>query len=65
MMESKNANKITVRSLVLGTLFAGLFAIMTVYFENATRLYTTANQVPLLPYILLVLAVLLLALRNL
>ena len=59
MMESKNANKITVRSLVLGTLFAGLFAIMTVYFENATRLYTTANQVPLLPYILLVLAVLL------
>jgi len=59
MMKSKSTNRITIRSLVLGTVFAGLFAILTVYFENATRLFVTANQIPLLPYVLLVLAVLL------
>ncbi|MBN1671524.1 MAG: hypothetical protein JXR37_10850 [Kiritimatiellae bacterium] len=55
-----NTNRITARSLVLGILFAALFAILTVYFENRKYLIPTANQIPVLPYMLLLTSVLLL-----
>jgi flagellar biosynthesis chaperone FliJ len=49
-------NKITVRSLLLGALFAALFAALTVVLENRQSMLPTANQIPLFPYVLLVLA---------
>ena len=45
---------VTIRSLILGAIFSGVFALLTVYFENLQSTYTgdiyvTANQVPVLP----------------
>ncbi len=55
---------VTIRSLILGAIFSGAFALLTVYFENLHSamnldIYVTANQVPVLPYVLLFASVLL------
>jgi len=55
-MEEPN-NRITLRSLIIGTLFAGLFAYLTVYFENRKAIILTATQVSVLPYVLLLFTV--------
>jgi len=52
-------NRITFRSFLLGALFSGVFAVLTVLLENRRDMCLTANQVPLLPYALLILTVLL------
>jgi len=44
---------ITVRSLLIGTLFAILFAVVTVYFENRKDTCLVATQVAPAPYVLL------------
>jgi hypothetical protein len=46
------------RALVTGSLFAGLFAALTVYAGNARGLYLSATQIPILPYVLLFVMVL-------
>ncbi len=46
--------RITVRSLVAGTLLAGVFAVLTVYFENRRDIVVTATQIAVLPYLLLI-----------
>ena len=51
--------RITVRALIVGTVFAALFAFMSVYFENRHRIYVTTTQIPVLPYVLLFASVLL------
>lgn len=51
---------ITLRGFLLGLFFAGLFAHLTVYWENiAPTKLVTAAQIPVLPYILLIGVVLL------
>ncbi|MCK5804735.1 MAG: hypothetical protein KAI66_17990, partial [Lentisphaeria bacterium] len=56
-MNDKNTDhQITVRSLLVGALFAGVFAALTVVLENRRMMLPTANQIPLYPYILLVLS---------
>ncbi len=52
--------KITLRALLLGVLFAAMFAFLTVYFENIHARYLSATQIPVMPYIFLVVVVLLL-----
>ncbi|MDA0837389.1 MAG: hypothetical protein O3B01_13810 [Planctomycetota bacterium] len=56
-MEQNDA-KITVRALILGAVFSGLFAWLTVYFENRQAIILTATQISVLPYVLLFLFVL-------
>ena len=56
--ETKGGN-VTIRSLILGTILSGAFAFLTVYFENRAGIIVTANQVAVLPYILLFACVLL------
>ena len=58
-MAEMKEGKITIRSLILGTVFSGLFAFVTVWFENRKDLVVTANQIAVLPYVLLFLCVLL------
>ncbi|HCN09057.1 MAG TPA: hypothetical protein DIT01_14100, partial [Lentisphaeria bacterium] len=54
MAEStKEYSKITIRSLLIGALFAGFFAFVTAYLENRRSLYLSATQIAVLPYILL------------
>ena len=55
-MDESNS-RITFRALLLGTVFSGLFAYLTVYFENKMSLILTATQVATLPYVLLLLTV--------
>lgn len=50
--------RITIRSIVLGLLFTVLFSILTVYFENRFNLIITATQIAVLPYVLIIAAVL-------
>ena len=50
-------NKITIRSLIVGFIFAAVFAVITVYFENRRSLSITACQIPVAPYFLLFLTV--------
>ena len=57
-MKSGNPKGITFRALILGALFAAIFAALTVVLENRRDMLPTANQIPLYPYILLVLTVL-------
>lgn len=57
MQAEKN---ITIRSIVFGTLTAILFAILTVYFSNRQDMTVTANQIAVLPYMLLILLVMIL-----
>lgn len=52
-------NKITFRAMLLGTVFAAVFAVFTVFLENRRGMIPTANQLPLFPYVLLLLSVLL------
>ena len=54
----KSASRVTLRSVAWGTLFAALFAFLTVFVENRKANNPTANQLPLFPYIMLVLFVL-------
>jgi hypothetical protein len=54
----ENRSRITLRSLVVGTFFAGLFAYLTAYFENRTLIILTATQISVLPYVLLMACVL-------
>ncbi len=56
----KHAGGITLRAVALGVFFSALFAVLTVYAENTRSLYLTATQIPVLPYLLLILMVLLL-----
>ena len=54
-------NRITFRALLLGCFFSGLFAFLTVYQENVPpSSIFTATQLPVLPYILLIVCVALL-----
>ncbi|MDP7132069.1 MAG: hypothetical protein QF437_16345, partial [Planctomycetota bacterium] len=57
-MEQRDA-KITIRAIIMGAIFSGLFAWLTVYFENRMDLILTATQISVLPYVLLFLFVLL------
>ena len=50
-------NRITLRAILLGIFFAGLFAYLTVYFENRKSLILTATQVSVLPFVLLLFCV--------
>ena len=52
-MAERNDNRITLRALLVGTLFAAVFAVLTVFFENHRRMLPTANQIPVFPYVLL------------
>ena len=54
----KSSSRVTLRSVIWGTLFAALFAFLTVFVENRKGNNPTANQLPLFPYIMLVLMVL-------
>ena len=56
----KKPDNITIRSLVLGALFSGAFALLTVILENRYSMLPTANQLPLFPFVLLAVFVLLL-----
>lgn len=51
-------NKITIRAFVLGIVFCAIFAALTVYFSNRRGLYISSTQIPVLPYVLLFIAVL-------
>jgi len=51
----KEEGKITIRAMVLGAVFAGVFSAFTVFSENHTRLIPTSCQIAVLPYVLLVL----------
>ena len=55
---STSESRVTLRSIIAGTLFAALFAYLTVFVENRKGNCPTANQLPLFPYIMLVLLVL-------
>ncbi|MBU4199731.1 MAG: hypothetical protein L6455_07550 [Kiritimatiellae bacterium] len=52
--------KITIRSLVLGTLFAALFAAVSVFASNISDVSLTGCQIAVAPYLLLIVMVLLL-----
>ena len=56
----KEKNKITIRSLIVGFVFAGIFAVITVYFDQRRNLVITGCQIPVAPYFLLFVTVLLL-----
>jgi len=56
-MNDQDTTKVTVRSLLVGALFAALFAMVTVYFENRKATYLTATQIAPAPYFLLFLMV--------
>lgn len=49
---------ITIRALATGSLFAALFAALTVYTGNVGGIYPSATQIPILPYVLLFVMVL-------
>lgn len=52
-------NRITGRALIIGTLFAGFFAVLTSYLVNRAGVIEPATQIAVLPYALLLLTVLL------
>ncbi|MDA0989210.1 MAG: hypothetical protein O3A51_00480 [Verrucomicrobia bacterium] len=53
-----NENKITLRSFLIGSLFCGIFASLTVYFMNRRGIAVTSTQIPVLPFVLLFIMVL-------
>ncbi len=57
---NEQTNRITFRAVFLGALFTVLFAILTVYFGNRHNIYISSVQIPVLPYVLLLITVLLL-----
>ncbi|NLF94684.1 MAG: hypothetical protein GX564_12430 [Oligosphaeraceae bacterium] len=59
-MKPETQQAITIRATILGVFFSGLFAALTVYLENFRAMCPTANQIPLFPYVLLLLVVMLL-----
>lgn len=58
-MTDQAKNKITLRAFVVGTIFSVLFAVLTIQLVTHYDLYVTSTQVPVLPYVLLFLTVLL------
>jgi len=56
---SKTEPRVTARAFLLGAFSCCLFAVLTVYMTNCKNLILTASQIPVLPYALLVLIVLL------
>lgn len=52
-------NRITWRAILTGIVVSAVFAFVTVYFGNKRGLFPTSTQLPVLPYVLLVLTVLL------
>ena len=48
---------ITWRAMVIGIIFAMIFAFLTIYLENMHGKYMSASQIPVMPYIFLVAAV--------
>lgn len=54
------SNRITLRSLVVGVVFAAVFAVLTLYSSNRLNVYLTNTQIPEMPFILLIVMVLLL-----
>lgn len=55
----KEDSRITLRAFLFGFLFAAIFAAVTVYFADRREVYLTATQLPVMPYVLLFLTVLL------
>jgi hypothetical protein len=51
-------NKITARAFMLGLIFTVIFAIMSVYFGNRLSIFPTSVQIPVFPYVLLLIMVL-------
>lgn len=49
----------TLRAVVVGAFFSALFAGLTVYLTNRRAMVVTANQIPVLPYVLLIVSVVL------
>ncbi|OGV78551.1 MAG: hypothetical protein A2340_12115 [Lentisphaerae bacterium RIFOXYB12_FULL_60_10] len=58
-MQKQTDNKITVRAFALGLVIAAVFAMMTMYFGHRRGILVTSTQIPVLPYILLMVMVLL------
>jgi hypothetical protein len=52
-------NVITARAVIVGTVFAAIFAVVTVYILHLHSICATATQIPVLPYVLLFVLVLL------
>ena len=52
--------KITIRSVVLGTFFAALFAMVSIFGTNIPNISLTGCQIPVAPYLLLIVMVLIL-----
>lgn len=52
-------NRITLRAFVTGLVLCGVFAALTVYFIHRRELFVTSTQIPVLPYALLFLTILL------
>ncbi|MCG2660831.1 MAG: OPT/YSL family transporter, partial [Kiritimatiellae bacterium] len=52
-------NGITLRAFLVGSVFAAVFAVMTVYIENQYGIIITSTQIPVLSYLLLIFTVLL------
>ncbi|MCA1809691.1 MAG: hypothetical protein LC725_09630 [Lentisphaerae bacterium] len=53
-------NRITLRAVVVGAFFAALFAAISIYTSSHLSIIMTATQIPVLPYLLLILTVFLL-----
>lgn len=52
-------NNISLRAFLFGTLFAAFFAALTSYFQSGLGVYTTDTQIPVMPYVLLIITVIL------
>lgn len=57
-MDGREESRITGRSFLVGLLCSALFAGLTVFFADRRDMYLTATQIPVLPYVLLLLTVL-------
>ena len=53
-------NGLTLRSFLLGALFSGVFAAVTIYADSRLNICMTSTQLPVLPYLLLIVMVVLL-----
>ena len=54
-----NSSRITFRSILIGAVLSGVFAVLTHVLDNRFGVCVAANQIPLFPYILLMLIALL------
>ncbi|MFA7159393.1 MAG: DUF6785 family protein, partial [Kiritimatiellia bacterium] len=57
MTEKKN--RISPRAFLLGIIFAAVFSGLTIYFIHRLQVFVTDTQIPVMPYILLIITVLL------